>query len=273
MKAIQLSGPGRAGKSTVASLLYDIATEHNYIPVIVPFAKALKDEAKALGYVKENSPEEYRAYCQRHGAGKRQEDPDYWIKKTDAEIDIYKQRELVLLKSNAECFEHLIIQDDVRYMNELAYGRTLDAYQIFVSSGPRPLPELFEGWRNHESEKMATHVELGDKDYTELFHEFVENRHGIEELQEVVKERFITWVSTSESSTDPITQLYKDGENLNEQFMYKMMMDSNENKTEDNMKKLLEAIEDSLDSVEEELDVDYPVEGDDDDSSFLEGAD
>ena len=48
MKFIQLCGAGRAGKSTIASILYDVAYENNYIPVILPFAKALKKRIRGF---------------------------------------------------------------------------------------------------------------------------------------------------------------------------------------------------------------------------------
>ena len=62
-------------------------------------------------------------------------------------------------KENQQYYEYLIIQDDVRYMNELAFGRDLVATQIFLSSGLRSLPEELSDWRNHESETLGNAVD------------------------------------------------------------------------------------------------------------------
>lgn len=218
MKFIQLCGAGRAGKSTAANMIYELAYENNYIPVVLPFAKALKTEAMKQGFTKEKTPEEYRAYCQKWGAGRRAEDQDYWVKKVHEEVLALKEKELSLLKNKEERYEHLIIQDDVRYMNEIAYGRSVEAYQIFITTADREIPELLEDWRQHESEELAFRVETGDKDYCSLFHEFLINDGSIEDIQKKVKDRFITWVSTNEPSNDAYSEMYRAGLVPNEQF-------------------------------------------------------
>ena len=231
MKFIQLCGAGRSGKSTIAKMLWNIAYEHNYIPIVLPFAKALKEEAAEYGFTKEDKPEEYRKYCQKWGAGRRKEDPDYWVKKVNECVLEYMLKELELSKTN-ERFEHLIIQDDVRYMNEIAYGRSVDAYQIFVTTGDRDLPELMDDWRNHESEQLAFKVELGDPDYTELFHEFLVNDGDYNLLNDTVNERFITWVSSNEQSQDEVSVSYRLGLEPSIQFLQLILKEKDDEETD-----------------------------------------
>ena len=219
MKFIQICGAGRAGKSTTANMIYELAYENNYIPVVLPFAKALKAEAASKGFKKSVDPEGYRSYCQKWGAGRREEDQDYWVKKVHEEVTALKEAELTLLKNKEERYEHLIIQDDVRYMNEIAYGRSVEAYQLFITTADRVIPELLEDWRQHESEELAFRVETGDKEYCDLFHEFVINDGSIEDIQKKVKERFITWISTNEKSDDAYSEMYRAGLVPNEQFL------------------------------------------------------
>lgn len=242
MKFIQLCGAGRAGKSTVASILFDIAMENYYIPVILPFAKALKKEAKELGYTKEEKPEEYRRFCQRLGAQRRAEDPDYWVNKVKEEVAVIASVEKALKEQNQERFEHLIIQDDTRYMNEIAYGRDVGAYQIFITTGKRTIPEMFEEWRLHESENLAINVEAGRPDFTDLFHEYLVNRQPIPELVAHVRSNFFKWLTEDSPSTDATTQMYRNGEMKNEAFL-KLLLIKDE----------LDQIDDVLDLLEEEI--------------------
>ena len=81
MKFIQISGIGRSGKTTAANLLVARALQENYIPVIIPFAKALKDAVASDGITKDADPVEYRLRCQTKGAELRVTDPDYFVKK------------------------------------------------------------------------------------------------------------------------------------------------------------------------------------------------
>lgn len=244
MKFIQLCGAGRAGKSTVASILYDVAMENNYIPVILPFAKALKREAQEMGYSKDKNPDEYRKYCQEWGAKRRAEDPDYWVNKIKQEVHGLAQIEGVLKEKDEDRFEHLIIQDDVRYMNEIAFGRDVGAYQIFITTGRRTIPEMFEEWRLHESEDIAIRVEAGRPDYTDLFHEYLVNRAPIPELVGYVRSNFYKWITEESPSLDPITQKYRNGQVPNEGFLKLLMLKDELDKIED----LLSFIEDEMES-------------------------
>ena len=219
MKFLQLSGAGRAGKTTVANILFDIAHDNNYIPVIIPFAKALKDEAVELGYSKEESPKEYREFCQKWGAKRRKEDPDYWVKKITVEIDRLGEIELHLKNSKEDRFEHLVIQDDVRYMNELAFGREHNAYQLFVTTGNREISDLLDSWRLHESEDLALEVEIGNTDYTDIFNEYVVNAGTNLDLFKLVHERFFSWITETEPLNNSLNQAYREGKRPSEQFM------------------------------------------------------
>lgn len=247
MKFIQLCGAGRAGKSTVASILYDVAMENNFIPVILPFAKALKKEAAELGYTKENNPEEYRRYCQRLGAQRRAEDTDYWVKKIQEEVHTLAGIEGVLKEKQQERFEHLIIQDDVRYMNEIAWGREVGAYQIFVTTGRRTLPEMFEEWRLHESEAFAIAVEAGKTDYTDIVHEYLVNRGPIPELVEYVRKNFFRWITEDSPSNDPTSEKYRKGAMANDDFLKLLMLKDELDKIDD----ILSMIEDEWEESKE----------------------
>jgi len=242
MKFIQLCGAGRAGKSTVASILHDIAYENNYIPIILPFALALKKEAHEMGFSKDKNPDAYREYCQKWGAQRRKEDPDYWVNKVKESVKEISIVEMALKEKNAEMFEHLIIQDDVRYMNEIAYGRDVGAYQIFITTGNRNIPEMFENWRLHESEHIALNVEAGRTDYTDLFHEYLVNRSPIPELIDYVRSNFFKWITEDSPSSDPTSEKYRKGMLPNEEFL-KLLMIKDE----------LDQIEDILSFIEEEL--------------------
>lgn len=210
MKFIQLSGVARVGKTTTANILFDVAYDNGFIPVIVPFAKSLKNEALERGYTKDDNPEKYRAFCQEWGAKRRLEDSDYWVKKTKEEVDRLRDIEVKLRKTE-DRFEHIIIQDDVRYMNELAFGREVGAYQIFVSCGSRKIPDMLGTWRLHESEELAMKVEAGVKSHNDLFHEYLVNYSTMENLIKRIRGRFFTWITESEVSEDTATSAYRKG--------------------------------------------------------------
>lgn len=218
MKFIQLSGVARVGKTTTANILFDVAYDNGFIPVILPFAKSLKNEAAEQGFAKENNLPQYRSFCQEWGAKRRKEDPDYWLKKTREEIDRLREVEFTLKKTE-DRFEHIIIQDDVRYMNELAFGRELGAYQIFVACGSRKIPDMFGGWRIHESEELAMRVEAGTKSHTDLFHEFLINYSTMDHLIKRVRNRFFTWITETDVSQDTATEAYRRGVAANLNFV------------------------------------------------------
>lgn len=198
MRIIQISGRGRVGKTTLAHLIAKHAFELGYKPVFLPFADAIKKAAESNGITKESNSEKYRDFCQQLGASKRAEDPDYWVTKSYESIQEYMVKEIDNKKENQQYYEYLIIQDDVRYMNELAFGRDLVATQIFLSSGLRSLPEELADWRNHESETLGNVVDNAlakdSQEYSELFDVVIMNDDSQKDLEKIVKDNIEEWL-------------------------------------------------------------------------------
>jgi len=200
MRIIQISGKGRVGKTTLAHLIAKYSFELGYIPVILPFADAIKQQAAALGITKEKDSSAYREFCQQLGANRRSEDPDYWVVRSYESIQEYMIKELDNKKEGKTNFEYVIIQDDVRYMNELAFGRDIVATQIFLSQGIRKLEEEDADWRNHESETLANDIEHSYKKaniqgkYDDLFDVVVTNDGELDDLDYLVKQAIEYWL-------------------------------------------------------------------------------
>lgn len=198
MRIIQISGKGRVGKTTLAKAIQHESFKLGYNPVILPFAKSIKEEAERLGITKDSDSSKYREFCQELGARKRTENSDYWVTKTYEAIQEYMIKEIDNKREGKTHYEYVIIQDDVRYMNELALGRDLVATQIFVASGERQLEEHDSEWRNHESEVMGNVVEdsLGkvNNDYDALFDYVITNDGSNDDLILTVKENIKDWL-------------------------------------------------------------------------------
>lgn len=201
MRIIQISGKGRVGKSTLAHLIAAQSLEKGYRPVLIPFADAIKKQAEQAGITKEKDSTAYREFCQQLGETRRAENPDYWIVQAWETIQEYMLKEIDNKKADMEHYEYVIIQDDVRYMNELAFGKDLAATQIFISGGDRTLSEHTAEWRNHESEKMANDVEdtLDNPskvdEYDELFDDIIINDEDKKELERLVKKTLDYWLN------------------------------------------------------------------------------
>lgn len=260
MKFIQLSGIGRAGKTTTANYLAAKAIKENYIPVILPFAKALKDEVANDGVTKDKDPMEYRTRCQTKGAQLRAKDPDYFVKKVKEEVARLTKEELFLREHNPTAFEHIIINDDTRYMNEIAWGREVDAYQLFVTPSTRTVPQILGEWRDHESEQLCNEVEIGNMQYTDLFHEYVVNNGTEENLKAIVDKRFWSWMSEPEQSNDAVSLAFRNGDSPSDQFILRLLIKSQDSTTTD-VDAFLEALED------------LEFKRDDEEPEFFEGAD
>lgn len=199
MRIIQISGKGRVGKTTLAHLIARYSFNKGYIPVILPFAQAIKTAAEQNGITKEADSSKYREFCQTLGATKRAENPDYWVVKTLETIQEYMVKEIDNKKEGKTNFEYVIIQDDVRYMNELAFGRDLVATQIFVEAGHRTLEETNAGWRNHESEELANKIESSlqkpNNEYEDLFDFVLTNCGSLQDLDNAVKDSLELWLN------------------------------------------------------------------------------
>lgn len=159
MYIIQLAGIARVGKTTAARFLGRELFKQGYLVVELPFAKALKDEVALLGVTKESNPAEYRRLCQDLGSFKRREDPNYWINKTEEALSAYIAKEIEGRMNDLEFWEYCVIQDDLRYMNELAWGREYNAAQLYVFRGNRHISDMPAEWRKHESEDMANNID------------------------------------------------------------------------------------------------------------------
>ena len=204
MQIFQIACIAHSGKSLAASIMSKELYDMGYIPVILPFAKALKIEATNLGFGKDNNPEGYRNYCQEQGALKRKENPDHWVDLCYKEIKSYLQKE-----QDNPSKQYVIIQDDVRYMNELALGKKLNAYCIFISKG-RTNEISNDEWRKHESEilnnslneefintnSFLSSLGIGLKDLAinDLFNVVLLNNSSKSNLTTKIKNNILSWV-------------------------------------------------------------------------------
>lgn len=198
MRIFQISGMGRVGKTTLAKLIAKYSFELGYTPVFIPFADVIKKQAEEQGITKESDSTRYREFCQTLGANKRKENPDYWVVRTYDQIQEYMLKEIDNKSLNRTYFEYVIIQDDVRYMNELAFGRDLAATQIFLCSGDRTLEEHGAEWRSHESELMANLIDetIATKpgEFEETFDIVIMNNKSLSNLEKLVKDNIKEWL-------------------------------------------------------------------------------
>ena len=182
---IILGGPARSGKTTIANLIAENAFDKGLRPHLVSFASPIKEIAKKKGLTKESNPNKYRKFCQELGATKREEDSQHWIKEFDKVIDSLKKEEKIRHDLKMTFWETIVIVDDCRYMNEVAYGRENNAILIFVHPGDRSLEGQSEDWRQHESEALADRV-MHNKDYKEVFPWMIRNEESLEDLKSKV---------------------------------------------------------------------------------------
>ena len=152
MKVIAFSGRARCGKSYISKVAARALWDMGYVPVTIPLAAPLKEAAAEAGFPKETRPEEYRLFCQEHGAAKREENPDHWL---GLWYDMYLDARMRELGSKGE---YVVIVDDVRYPNELdLINKIENSTTIFVSEGSRSatLEDADAEWREHHSEYLA----------------------------------------------------------------------------------------------------------------------
>ena len=199
MELVIISGMARVGKTVLANLLAKESFELGFKPIILPFAAPLKDEAERRGYTKEETPGAYREFCQVHGALKREEDPDYWVRAfEDRLIEIYEE-ELKDLKDGKAYWQRVVIADDCRYDNEISIAKKHRACTIFVSPGNRKIEDMNGEWRQHHSEHMASAIENGDDDLLSLFDYVINNDGDKEDLSEKVSSMAPIWTGVQAS--------------------------------------------------------------------------
>jgi len=183
MQLIIIGGQAGVGKTTLAHLVAEQAFELGFIPVVSSFAATLKQMAKESGCPKEEDPEGYRKFCQKLGAEKRSEDPDYWINLFDKELNKIQAKEKRDLKNKEKYWERCVIVDDCRYANEVKYAIAKQACTVFLMYGNRDNPNKEKNWTAHESEEMANTVYKNPKAFKDAFQYFVYNDETLEELK------------------------------------------------------------------------------------------
>jgi hypothetical protein len=197
MHVIVLGGIARVGKTDVADIIEMEAEAEGMRVKRLSFATPLKDAvAEEHGYddwrkFKEEKPEVYRDECQRIGAERRAENPDYWVDQWNEQLQTCMQEELLNGDGPLGWEEYLIIADDCRYPNELEAARKWEALTLFVYAGNRlsEVPEAEAAWRAHESEEMAQRVEAFEEEYQTIFDWAIFNDKGLEELEAKLQER------------------------------------------------------------------------------------
>jgi hypothetical protein len=194
MLTILLAGQARVGKTTAATYIAERAKKKfDFKVTILPFAKAIKDAAIAAGLSKEMDPIGYRSFCQTIGEEKRAANPNYWI-------DQFKDAWNLLCKSDEEEMndptelwqERLVIVDDCRYMNELAFGKSIGAIAVFISNGGRALDGKDAEWRKHESEQLANEIEAGNAEYGNMFDWLIKNNGDVDDFHMKLDERMLS---------------------------------------------------------------------------------
>ena len=204
MQLIIIAGKGRVGKTTLANIMGPKVFELGFIPKYMCFAGPLKELAASKGMTKEDNPVEYREFCQRIGAEKREEDPDYWVDRFNDQLEKIVAQEAKDLKEGKTYWERCVIVDDCRYPNEVQLGLQYSAKFIFLSSGNRELEEPEAEWRSHHSEDMAKTIDNGPSKFRQVFDHIIKNQGTIEDLEEKVNPMIPSWCGVSNPSEDDI---------------------------------------------------------------------
>ena len=164
------------------------------------FADPLKKEATEKGYSKENSPVEYREYCQEVGALKREVDPNYWVDSFEKDLTRLIAVEQEDLRKGNPYWERCVIVDDCRYQNEVGLGIKYGATMIFLNPGDRELPMADAKWRKHHSEEMANSIMEGDEEKSQWFAYHILNDDDLESLQIKIRVMAPIWTGVQASS-------------------------------------------------------------------------
>jgi hypothetical protein len=183
MQIIFIAGPARVGKTALAEFLARETFELGMVPVLLSFAGPIKQQAKALGYSKKETPDTYRTFCQKLGAEKREENPDHWVNLFEQELLKIYDAEIASLKVGDVFWERCVLVDDCRYTNELELGHKYKGNIVYLSPGSRELEEMTASWRSHHSEDLATKAEQGDEKVISRFTHVVLNDGDLRNLQ------------------------------------------------------------------------------------------
>jgi hypothetical protein len=195
MQMIMIAGKAGSGKTTLAKMLSKHIYNHGLVPVLASFAGPLKEEAANKGYDKVKFPEKYREFCQELGAAAREGDPDHWVNLMRIKIAETRGKEEESIANSNACWEHCIIVDDCRYMNEINLGIETNASILFLTTGQRGLEE--HEWRTHESEALANDVEEGNKDLLEVFDHLIFNDRDEKSLEKRITDMVPIWCGMS----------------------------------------------------------------------------
>ena len=193
MQMILICGKGRVGKTTVARLLAKKIFEAGQCPQMLSFAAPIKEDARAKGYSKEENSEKYRQYCQEIGEGEREIDPDIWIRLLNQHVEMIQSDEAMAIVDEEKYWERVVICDDCRYLNELAYGKLSDATLLFITSGDRELIDADSDWRLHKSEEMAESLNTGDDPLIRIFTDVIPNEGSEEDLEKLINANYKLW--------------------------------------------------------------------------------
>ena len=186
MQLIIIGGQAGVGKTALAHLIAEQAFELGFIPVVSSFAAALKKAAAEAGCSKEEKPEEYRKFCQTHGAEKRKENPDYWVEAFNESLTKIVSKEKRDLNNNERYWERCVIVDDCRYPNEVRYAMKKKATTLFLMYGDRPNPNRNKEWTKHESEELANTICKNPDLFGDAFQYFIYNDMSLGDLKEKV---------------------------------------------------------------------------------------
>lgn len=175
MQIFAFVGPARAGKTTASNYLEEECKERGYYTQRLSFAGPIKEGCARLGITKEKDHDEYRELAQRWGKGRRERNPNHYIRKMGRALQrcaLVEKSDYALLdkQRNLCCWsETVVIIDDVRYENEVAALHELGAHIVLVHPGESRI-DFSEEWRQHESESLANKI-CQDEDELEYFND------------------------------------------------------------------------------------------------------
>jgi hypothetical protein len=170
MQILLISGVAQSGKTHAAEWLARWAFDQGMRSHILPFAEPLKTKAaKSFGYddwklFKKERPDDYRRHCQYIGSEGRKKKKDYWVSRWMDYLHSLMELENYLISEKKSSWEHFVIADDARYLNELNVGEKIGAQTLFIKLADRVnyIGGWEDPWREHESEVLANNMEFGD---------------------------------------------------------------------------------------------------------------